>query len=142
MWYNGLVKTCQRCKVEKEISAFYPDPRYKGGHQNNCRVCKNSYAKEANRKRRGSQPHVLVNRSSRRHEDRGNRLEWRKLQRSIAHINIESNEEEIARLVEEQARDDRTYQIKHSFAYDTTNAPKNIEQWGMVIYDDRRIHAT
>ena len=60
-------------------------------------------------------PHPRVYfRSSRRLEDRANRYEWMKLQRSLRHINIESREEELARLIREQEIDDRTYQIKHN----------------------------
>lgn len=59
-----------------------------------------------------------IGRSSRREEDRANRNEWRRLQRSIAHITIESRDEELQRLIEEQARDDRTYMVKYELSYD------------------------
>jgi hypothetical protein len=66
------------------------------------------------RRRAARQPHPRPHtRSSRRSEDRENRLEWRRLQRSLAKIEIESPEEELARLIQEQARDDRTIQIKY-----------------------------
>ena len=58
-------------------------------------------------------PVRTVFRSSRRPEDKANRLEWARLQNSLSKIVIESREEEIERLVREQEQDARTYQIKH-----------------------------
>ena len=87
-----------------------------------CKTCKNVYAKIATAKyraKKGVQSRIrCVHRSSRRSEDRIERILWRRLQRSLAHINIEGREEELARLIEEQMRDDRTYQIKFNSQYD------------------------
>jgi len=33
-------KICSRCKVEKDVTAFYPHPRTKDGLQSYCRDCK------------------------------------------------------------------------------------------------------
>lgn len=112
------MKICNRCKAEKEFSAFYPDPRYKDGYQSNCRSCKGWYAKEATRKKRGSLPRVCVHRSSRLPGDYWNRLEWKRLQRSLAKIVILSREEEIEMLIQEQLRDDRTIHVKYNPSYD------------------------
>jgi hypothetical protein len=34
------VKTCTKCKEEKPLEAFPPDPKHKDGRQSHCRACK------------------------------------------------------------------------------------------------------
>ena len=134
-----MKKLCTRCKIEKELDQFYPDPRYKLGVQSFCRVCKNNLAAaimRAKRKRPDAARRRLAYRSSRQPEHHQNRLEWRRLQRSLARIVIESHDEELERLIEEQKRDARTFQIKHSFAYDTNHPYKLIPDGSMVVWDE------
>lgn len=36
------MKTCSKCKIEKELSAFYKNKAQKDGYQNCCKLCMNS----------------------------------------------------------------------------------------------------
>lgn len=33
------MKTCTKCKEEKELNEFSENPRYKGGHVTRCKAC-------------------------------------------------------------------------------------------------------
>lgn len=40
------MKTCSKCKVEKEISDFYRDKTKKDGHKYSCKDCRREYTKK------------------------------------------------------------------------------------------------
>ena len=41
-----VLKTCRHCHEEKSLTEFPIGARYKDGHQNRCKSCKNAYNKE------------------------------------------------------------------------------------------------
>ncbi len=62
--YSGLaqkigMKTCSRCKIEKELSGFKPDTRYSQGVTGVCKECYKAY----NRANKSSQKWVTKNQS-------------------------------------------------------------------------------
>ena len=131
-WYNRSVKICSKCGEEKEFSDFYPDPRYRGGYMHQCRLCKDKAHKawcQANRPVR-----VLVGRSSRKPEDYEARLIWKREHRSedvlrrrirrfvyreerVKNKPVLTREEELAKLIKAQEKDDRTYLVKYGPSY-------------------------
>lgn len=44
--YNGSVKTCTKCKIEKPLDQFLKNKRYAGGHITNCLQCTAAYQKD------------------------------------------------------------------------------------------------
>ena len=38
-WYNGPMKTCNKCDEEKELSEFYKDKKMVDGFRGNCKTC-------------------------------------------------------------------------------------------------------
>ena len=45
-------KVCKKCGRELPLENFYVNKSLKGGHDNTCKECKNTYAKEWQKKNR------------------------------------------------------------------------------------------
>lgn len=45
-------KVCKHCGRELPLENFYVNKKLKGGHDNTCKECKNTYAKEWQKKNR------------------------------------------------------------------------------------------